>query len=223
MARYVQDLMLNKPDDFVSFIMNDYLQKNQFSMSDWHGEPAYRAGDAMMEGFKYLKWSYAGGVFHLEAWMKGTVGGEWDLDGFVGTLSKKPYKNSLEDLFRTLQQPLPVQQGPAGGQPMNGPTGGQPFGGSMGLPTGQPIPVRTVDNTKAANMALVFGILSLVSAFLIPIVSILLGCVGFGRARMGSGSSMAGRAKAGKVLCIIGVCVAVIMWILNIMITLGAI
>ncbi|MCI8640040.1 MAG: DUF4190 domain-containing protein [Coprococcus sp.] len=223
MARYVQELVLNKPDDFVSFIMNDYLQKNQFSMSDWHGEPAYRAGDAMMEGFKYLKWSYAGGVFHLEAWMKGTVGGEWDLDGFVGTLSKKPYKNSLEDLLRTLQQPLPVQQGPMGGQPMNGPTGARQVNGPMGLPTGQPIPVRTVDNTSAANMALVFGILSLVSAFLIPIVSILLGCVGFGRARMGSGSSQAGKAKAGKVLCIIGVCVAIIMWILNIMITLGRI
>ena len=214
MARYVQDLVLNKPDDFVGFIMNDYLQKNQFSMSDWHGEPAYRAGDAMMEGFKYLKWSYAGGVFHLEAWMKGTVGGEWDLDGFVGTLSKKPYKNSLEDLFRTLQQPLPVQQGEMGAQQANGP---------MGLPTGQPIPVRTVDNTAAANMALLFGILSLVFAFLVPIVSILLGCVGFGRARMGSGSSMAGRAKAGKVLCIIGVCTSIIMWILNIMILLGII
>ena len=55
MARYVRELVLNKPDDFVSFMMNDYLQKNKFSMSDWKGEPAYRAGDAMMEGYKYLK------------------------------------------------------------------------------------------------------------------------------------------------------------------------
>ena len=28
MARYVRDLVLNKPDDFVQFMMNDYLQKN---------------------------------------------------------------------------------------------------------------------------------------------------------------------------------------------------
>ena len=43
MARFVQDLALNKPDDFVYFIMNDYLQKNGFVMADWKGEPAYKA------------------------------------------------------------------------------------------------------------------------------------------------------------------------------------
>ena len=79
MARYVRDLVLNKPDDFVQFMMNDYLQKNSFIMSEWKGEAAYRAGDAMMEGYKYLKWYYRDGVFHLEAWLKGTFGGEWDL------------------------------------------------------------------------------------------------------------------------------------------------
>ena len=51
MARFTRDLVLNKPDDFVQFIMNDFLQKNQFEMSDWKGEAAYRAGDAMVEGF----------------------------------------------------------------------------------------------------------------------------------------------------------------------------
>ena len=82
--------------------MNDYLQKNGFTMSDWKGEPAYRAGDAMMEGYKYLKWSYVNGRFHLEAWLKGTFGGEWGLEGFVGTLQKKPYKNNLLQLMSTI-------------------------------------------------------------------------------------------------------------------------
>ena len=109
MARYVKDITLNKPDDFVAFIVNDYLQKNKFVMSDWNGEPAYRAGDGVVEGYKYLKWSYAGGVFHLEAWLKGTAGGEWDLDGFVGIAMKKPYKSSLEQLFDVLQQQIPQQ------------------------------------------------------------------------------------------------------------------
>ena len=75
MARFTKDLTLNKPENFVEFVMNDYLQKNQFSMSDWKGEPAYRAGDAMMEGFKFLKWSYENGVLHVEAWLKGSFGG----------------------------------------------------------------------------------------------------------------------------------------------------
>ena len=33
MARYVRDLVLNKPDDFVQFMMNDFLRKNSFVMS----------------------------------------------------------------------------------------------------------------------------------------------------------------------------------------------
>lgn len=194
MARYVKELVLNQPGDFVQFIMNDYLQKNGFVMSDWKGEPAYRAGDPALEGYKYLKWSYMNGVFHLEAWMKGTFGGEWNLEGFVGSLQKKPYRESLEQLLRILQQPLPQGQQ---------------------MPMGAPIPVQTADNTGAATMALVFGILSVVIGLLIPIVGILMGCLGFSRARMGAGSSKAGQAKIGKILCIIGIVVAIVMWVLN--------
>jgi hypothetical protein len=206
MARYVRDLVLNKPDDFVQFMMNDFLQKNSFVMSNWKGEPAYRTGDAMMEGYKYLKWNYSGGIFHLEAWMKGTFGGEWNLDGFVGTLQKKPYKASLEQLFAALNQPIPMNQTGAPEQ-VN--------------PMPNVVPVQTVDNSSAATMGLVFGIFSLIFAFLIPLVSILLACLGFSRARMGAGSSKAGLAKAGKILCIIGIIAAIVMWGLNIL-TLSA-
>lgn len=204
MARYVRDLVLNKPDDFVQFIMNDFLQKNGFVLSDWKGETAYRTGDAVMEGYKYLKWNYAGGIFHLEAWMKGTFGGEWNLDGFVGTLQKKPYKESLEQLFATLNQPLSMNQQAAPGQPMP-----------------NVVPVHTVDNSNAATMGLVFGIFSLIFAFLIPLVSIILACLGFSRARMGAGSSKAGMAKAGKVLCIMGIVIAVIMWGVNVLLAVS--
>lgn len=229
MARFVKDIVLNQPDDFVHFMVNDYLQKNGFSMSDWKGEPAYRAGDPMMEGYKFVKWGYMNGVFHLEAWMKGTFGGEWDLEGFVGTLQKKPFKESLEQLCVALQQPIPQAQPGMQGQPgMQAQPGaqGQPFPqGQPGMqgqpfPQSQPIPVRTVDNTGAATMALVFGILSVVTVF-IPVVALLLGCLGFSRARMGMGSSKAGQAKVGKILCIIGPILAVIVWLYNIIVTLG--
>ncbi len=212
MARYVKELVLNKPEDFVQFMMNDYLRKNSFVMADWKGEPAYRTGDAMMEGYKYLKWYYNNGVFHLEAWMKGTFGGEWNLDGFVGTLQKKPYRESLEQLFEALKQPLPMEQGMAAGQ------GGMP--GNPGQPYQNVVPVHTVDNSGAATMGLVFGILSIVFAFLVPIVSILLACLGFSRARMGAGSRKAGQAKAGKILCIIGIIAAIVMWGLSILLLL---
>ena len=214
MARYVKDITLNKPDDFVAFIVNDYLQKNKFVMSDWHGEPAYRAGDGMVEGYKYLKWSYAGGVFHLEAWLKGTAGGEWDLDGVVGIAMKKPYKTSLEQLFDVLQQQIP-QQNMASAQ------NGEASQGNYGQPSPQPIPVRTTDNTGAATIALVLGILSVVIGIFVPLIGVILGIIGITQSRMGSGSSKAGMAKAGKVLSIIGICISAVVWLLNIILTVA--
>ena len=61
MSRYVKDMPLNKDPKFVTFMMNDYLAKNQFTPFDYKGEQVYRAGDAMLEGFKYLKWSFEDG------------------------------------------------------------------------------------------------------------------------------------------------------------------
>lgn len=193
MARYVKDLVLNKPDDFVSFMMNDYLQKNKFSMSDWKGEPAYRAGDAMMEGYKYLKWSYSNGTLHVEAWLKGSFGKEMGLTGFVATFQKKPFRDSLEQLYSALQQDISQAQGSGGA-----------------------IPVQTVDNSSAATMALVFGIISVILGFIWPLGAIIVAVLGYSRARMGSGSSKAGMAKAGQILSIIGVVIALVMWILSI-------
>ena len=201
MARYTYDLVLNKPEDFVQFVVNDFLQKNRFETADYNGEAVYRAGDPMVEGYKYLKWSYIGGVFHVEAWLKG-LSGEMDLDGFVGTLQKKPYKESLEQLYAALQQP--IQAAPGQGA-QAGP--GMQQGAQAG-PGPQPVPVYTVDNTKAATMAMVFGILSIIAG-------LILGILGVTRARMGAGSSMAGRAKIGKVCSIVGIVVAILMWALN--------
>ena len=138
MARYVKDLVLNKPEDFVTFIMNDYLQKNQFVVSEWKGEPAYRTGDALIEGYKYLKWSYENGTLHLEAWMKSTFGKEMGLDGFVGALQKKPYREGIEQLFHVLEQAIPEVG-------MNEMTGQQGMNGANGQPKSQPVPVKTVD------------------------------------------------------------------------------
>ena len=94
----------------MQFVMNDFLQKNRFEPADYNGEAVYRAGDRMVEGYKYLKWSYIGGVFHVEAWLK-AVSGEMGLDGFVGMVQKKPFKESLEQLYAVLQQPIQAAPG----------------------------------------------------------------------------------------------------------------
>ena len=133
--------------------------------------------------------------------MKGTFGGEWNLNGFVGCLQKKPYRESLEQLFAALQQPIPMP--------------GQSMPADPTQSYQNCVPVHTVDNSGAATMGLVFGIMSVVLGIFIPILGIILACLGFSRARMGAGSSKSGQAKVGKVLCIIGILVAVVMWGLN--------
>lgn len=235
MARYIQDVTLNKPDDFVYFIMNDYLQKNGFIMSDWKGEPAYRAGDPMLEGYKYLKWSYTNGIFHLEAWLKGTFGGEWNLDGFVGCMMKKPYKSNLEQLITVLQQSIPqpintvsdsASQGyPEGSSDNVGQTAssqtvsGQALQGHTSQNQASPIiPVQTVDNSGAASQALIFGIVALVLCWS-PLFCIIFACLGFSRGRMGAGSSKASQAKAGKICCIVALCITGVLFLLNMVLT----
>lgn len=209
MAKYVKHLVLNKPGSFVQFMMNDYLTKNGFVSADWKGQPVFRGGDGIMEGYKYMNWSYSNGILQVEAWIRGTTGKEVGLDGFVGCLQKKPFKNSLEQLFTLLQQDLPE------GQMQNAENQGQEA-------TPQPIPVVTVDNTKAATTSLVCGIICCVLAFILPLFSVIVGAIGFMQARLGMGSSKAGMAKAGKVLLIIGVVLAVIIWVLNFITTMYA-
>ena len=215
MARYVKDLVLNKPEDFVTFIMTDYLQKNQFVVAEWKGESVYRTGDALIEGYKFLKWSYENGTLHLEAWLKSTFGKEMGLDGFVGALQKKPYREGLEQLFHVLEQAIPEdgENHMADRQGVNGENGTNDM-------NPQPVPVKTVDNSSAATMALVFGILAFGVSFLSPLISIILAILGYSRARMGMKSSMKGRAKAGRNFCIVAIVLSVILWVTNLVLTI---
>lgn len=214
MARYIQDVYLGKPDDFVHFIMNDYLKKNGFTMSDWKGEPAYRAGDPMFEGYKYLKYSYTNGNFHLEAWLKGTFGGEWDLEGFVACAQKGPYKSNLNQLIATLQQELP-QPNMQAAMAQNTAQNTAATGDTSAPVAPTVIPVQTIDNHNAATLSLVFGILSLVLCCS-PLFSIIFCVLALSQARMGQGSSKANLAKAGKICAIVGVSLSVVLWILSI-------
>lgn len=151
---------------------------------------------------------------------------------------KKPYKSSLEQLFDVLQQQIPqqnmasaqngaapqgspMQQGNVPPQGVPGAQGNIPPQGNYGQPNPQPIPVRTTDNTGAATIALVLGILSVVIGIFVPLIGVIFGIIGIAQARMGSGSSKAGMAKAGKVLNIIGICISAAGWLLNIVLTVA--
>lgn len=188
MARYVQDVVLYKPADFVIFMMQDFLSKNSFTLSKWKREPVYRAGDAVIEGYQYLRWYYDGCTLHVEAWMSG--GGilgaarralelEAGLEYYHGR--KEPFLLELEQLFSLMQQPVAP---PAGGM--------------------QPIPVMTVDNSRHVNAAFAMGLCSVLLGLPLPFLGLPLSITGARRARRGKNSSKAKLASAGWVLCSIG-------------------
>ena len=145
--------------------------------------------------------------------MKSTFGKEMGLDGFVGALQKKPYREGLEQLFHVLEQAIPE----AG---MNEMTGQQGMNGANGQSKPQPVQVKTVDNSSAATMALVFGILAFGISFLSPLISIILAILGYSRARIGMQSALKGRAKAGRNFCIVAIVLSIILWVTNLVLTI---
>lgn len=152
MARYIREVELKQPEDFVQYIMTDFLSKQGFRLEEFKGELVYRAGGGLVEIPKFLVWGYQNGVFHVEAWTRncwlpGVYGGENAMTGFMGCIPKSAYKNDIEELIGLLFQPLPSNQGMQSGmagnpvQPgmqseMTGNPAGQPE--MTGNPSGQP-------------------------------------------------------------------------------------
>lgn len=162
----------------------------------------------MLEGYKFMTWSYINGVLHVEAWLKGLFGGEMGLTGFVGCLQKKPFKQSLEQLYTLMRQDIPTEQMNAGAA-----------GIAAGTANAGAVPVTTVNNTSAATISLIFGILGCLTGLLVPIAGLCCGVLAVMRGRLGLGSTKAKMAKAGRVLGIIACVLSIVMWVLNIILT----
>lgn len=213
MARYIREVELKQPEDFVQYIMTDFLSKHGFKLVEFKGQQVYRAGGGLVEIPKFLVWGYRNGVFHLEAWTRncwlpGVYGGENAMTGFMGCIPKEAYKNDIEALIGLLFQPLSPN---AGVQPgMSGMPAGQP-----GMPP-QPIYVRGADTSKYATMSLVFSLIGLLGIF-VPLVGIIFGAMGITYAKKGQTSEKRGMATAAFVIGIIAIVISVLSWALNIL------
>lgn len=223
MGRYVRDEVLNQPDDFVQYMMHDFLTKHGFQFVEFKGQMVFRAGGGWFEMPKFLVWSYQNGVFHMEAWTRilmlpGVYAGENALKGFYGALPKKMYKDDLEQLIMLLHQPVGNVQ-PNMSQ-MNGMQGGQSvpqmngMQGAPQVPQGNgPIMVQGADTSRYANMALGFGITALVLCW--TYFSICFGILAIIYANKGKTSAKKGRATAGMVCAIIGLVICCLLILLS--------
>ncbi len=214
MARYIREVELNRPEDFVQYIMTDFLSRHGFKLVDFQGEQVYRTGGGLVEIPKFLSWGYWNGIFHVEAWTRncwlpGVYGEENAMTGFMGCVPKSAYKKDIEELIGLLYQPLPVNQGMQPQAAAGGPAAPYPYGQ-------QPVLVRGTDMSRYATMAFVFAMAGVWVALIVPIVGVLFGVLGITYAGKGKLSSREGLATGGMVIGIIAIVIAVVVWILRI-------
>ncbi len=209
MARYIREIQLDRPDDFVQYIMNDFLQKHGFQLVQFKGEQVFRAGGGFIEIPKFLVWSYQNGRFHIEAWTRdmwlpGVYGKEKDMTGFTGHVPKSAYKKDIDELTGVLCQPLPEN-----GQPVMG-ANGQPDGGQV-------VYVRGTDMSRHATMGLVLSLVGLVIGLLLNVLlGIVFGMMGIVYGNRGRASGKKGMGIAAMVIGIVTIVICVLALVANI-------
>lgn len=99
MARYTIDADIDQPMDVVSIEIEDFIFHNHFVRSDWNGEMVY-AGKDRHGKMCFFKYTYVNSILHIEAWMKGSFGGEVSIA--TGGGSKAEYREKIEKLMNRL-------------------------------------------------------------------------------------------------------------------------
>lgn len=217
MARYIREVELNRPDDFVQYIMTDFLSKHRFKLVEFEGEMVYRTGDGFFEIPKFLTWGYQNGIFHVEAWTRncwfpGVYGQENALTGFMGCIPKEAYKKDIEALLGLLFQPIyanePITEGGQQATPV--------MGANQGMNVQKPVYVKGTDVSRYAVMALAFSIVGLLLGCLNVFASIFFGCLGIVYGKKSMNSEKKGMATAGFVIGIVAVVLSVVLFIINV-------
>ena len=103
---FKRSFSLEKSEEEVRAIMDEYLEKNHFTVSQKYGSQTYRSEKAHMFGFNYLKWKCQDGTFSLEAWVYGTLNIDWNMNAVAGFgyAIINPYKRSLIELIKKLKK-----------------------------------------------------------------------------------------------------------------------
>lgn len=246
MARYIREEFINKPQDFVDFIMKDFLQKHKFEQTTLDGETIWQDGTGMLSMPRFFKYFYQNGVIHLEAWTRtawfpGVYGKkENDLSGFYGSVPKNAYRSDIDNLIQVLYQPLPGEQQynqnpyytqqdgyaqnvygqPVQNQPMGyaQPVPNQPMNyGQPGAYPNQPITVKGVDNKNLAVAGFVFSLLAIPFCFLNPFVGLLWAAIGTAYSHKSLESSKRGLANAGYIIGILTILISIMAIVFFIM------
>lgn len=204
-SRTIREEMIQKPEDFVTFIMEDFFAKNGFQKKEVKGEEVWTNGIGMLEMPKFMKYTYENGVLHLEAWVKttwlpGVYGKEQSLDGYVGTVPKQSFKKEIDALIQILYQPVPEND----------------------YRTNSPIEVQCFDTSKKATTGLIWALVGIPFAFLGGWLALVFASFAILNGKKGMNSSKRNLATAAFIMGIIEIVVFVVVFVLSILLTFAA-
>jgi len=102
-GRSIYTFQLNCDPNLINNLVQSYIQGNQYELQQKNGEQYYRAGDAMVQGYRYFNYSISGQTLTIYAWFKG-VFGEVPIEQNILNMMAMTYRNSLNTLFQEIEK-----------------------------------------------------------------------------------------------------------------------
>lgn len=102
-GRSTYNFQFNCDPSVVNNIIQAYIQGNKYELQNKNGEQYYRAGDAMLEGYRYFNYSISGQSLVIYAWFKGAFG-EMPIEQNSLSMPAMNYRNSLGKLFQEIEK-----------------------------------------------------------------------------------------------------------------------
>jgi len=103
-GRSIYTFQLNCDTNLVNNLIQSYIQGNQYELQEKDGEQFYRAGDAMVQGYRYFNYSISGQTLTIYAWLKGVFGDEIPIEQNSLNMVAMTYRNSLNTLFQEIDK-----------------------------------------------------------------------------------------------------------------------
>lgn len=109
--RFVTNFMINRSEEFVWSVTQDFFAKEGFQLTEYKGERVWKKGNGWFTGPQFMKVEYGNGQVHLEAWLKfailpGVYCGEFGIDGALFFAVKAHLRTRVDALIRLLMQPI---------------------------------------------------------------------------------------------------------------------
>jgi len=102
-GRSVYTFQFNCDPNLVDNVVQGYIQGNQYELQQKDGEQFYRAGDAMVQGYRYFNYLISGQTLTIYAWFRGVLG-EMQIEQNSLNMAAMAYRNSLNLLFQEISK-----------------------------------------------------------------------------------------------------------------------